>query len=616
MQVKKWLFAFVLSLLGGVILLAAWNVAVDPFGVFGDPLFQWYAYDMTQNPRVAKIAWLEQHHQEYDSYVIGSSKASSLSVDTLNAYTGDRYYNMTWYGGDLLDETQLAEYILERYEVKNIILTIDPECANYYGSGSQSDLKECMHSAVTGDSSLVFYARYLFANLSYSWDKLVSRANAGVLPDASCVYIPETGCYNKALRDASPINDMTSYLAYEGMSTYVAPCEMSYIDEAVACIQRVADLCREKGVNFTLVGVPVSDAELAAYPREGVTELWTRVAEITDFYTFWGGSSVTGDLRYFYDAFHFRNCVGEMVLATLFGDDSVYVPEDFGVLTTAENVAQVIEAAYAGLGETGGDTADVAILMYHSFTEDPEAVTGTNALLSDFEAQLQALRDAGYTSVGYDDLMDFVAGRGDLPEKAVVITMDDGYADNLTLAAPLLEEYGFTANIAVIGVSVGHTAYKDSDTPITPHFTLEEALPWVEKGILTVTTHSYDMHQVASLDGEDCREGALPLPGESEEDYIAALTEDYQTALEQLTQVLGEVCPVYTYPYGYVSPLTEVTLHSLGAEITVTTESGANQLLRGAPQSLYQLRRINVEGGLSAQSLLERLETALAQLHQ
>ena len=138
----------------------------------------------------------------------------------------------------------------------------------------------------------------------------------------------------------------------------------------------------------------------------------------------------------------------------------------------------------------------------------------------------------------------------------------------------------------------------------------------MEKGILTVTTHSYDMHQVASLDGEDCREGALPLPGESEEDYIAALTEDYQTALEQLTQVLGEVCPVYTYPYGYVSPLTEVTLHSLGAEITVTTESGANQLLRGAPQSLYQLRRINVEGGLSAQALLERLETALAQLHQ
>ena len=93
MSVKKWILVFFASLLGFAALLALFNAAVDPFGVFGDRLMQWYAYDMTQNPRVAKIAWLEQHHQDYDSYVIGSSKASSLSVDTLNAYTGDRYYN-------------------------------------------------------------------------------------------------------------------------------------------------------------------------------------------------------------------------------------------------------------------------------------------------------------------------------------------------------------------------------------------------------------------------------------------------------------------------------------------------------------------------------------------
>lgn len=614
MQVKKWILVFVLSLLGGVALLAAWNVVIDPFGVFGDRFFQWYAYDMTQNPRVAKIAWLDQHHEDYNSYVIGSSKASSLSVETLNKYTGDSYYNMTWYGGDLLDEMQLAAYIIENYEVENIILTIDPESANYYDNGSQSDLKTCLHSKVKGDSTLVFYARYLFANLSYSWDKLVSYARAGVLPDASSVYIPETGCYNKTVRDASPINDMASYLAYEGMNTYVAPCEMNYIDEAIASIQQIQTMCQENGISFTLVGVPISQAELAAYPREGVTELWTRAAEITEFYTFWGSSSLNDDLRYFYDTVHFRNCVGEMVLATLFGDDSVYVPEGFGTWTTPENVDELMEAAYAGTGSSEQLTADVPILMYHSFTENPEEVTATNSLISDFEAQLQALRDAGYTSVTYQQLIDFVTRGIDLPEKPVVITMDDGYLDNLTLAAPLLEEYGFTANVAVIGVSVGHTTYKDSDTPITPHFTLEEVLPWVEKGVLTVTTHSYDMHQVAELDGEDCREGALQREGESDEDYIAALTEDYDLALRQLTDVLGEVCPVYTYPYGFCSILSEVVLHDLGVQVTVTTEYGANQLLKGIPQSLYQLRRINVEGSLTADVLLDRIETSLQNL--
>ena len=608
MRIKKWLLVFFLSLLGGAALLAAFNVVVDPFGVFGDRFFRWYAYDMTQNPRVAKITWLEQHHQDYDSYVIGSSKASSLSVDTLNGYTGDSWYNMTWYGGDLLDESQLAAYLIENYEVKNIILTIDPECANYFGTGSQSDLKECMHSRVSGDSDLVFYARYLFANLSYSWDKLLSYARAGVLPDASRVYIPETGCYDKTVRDASPINDTASYLAYEGMSTYVSPHDMEYIDEAIWAIRQIRDLCRENGVTFTLIGVPVSELEWDAYPQEGVEELWTRAAELTDFYTFWGYNSVNGDLRYFYDAFHFRNCAGEMVLATLFGDPSVYVPEGFGALTTAENVEEVMEAAYTR--EDGGEdlTADVAVLMYHSFTENEAEVTPTNSLLSDFEAQLQALRAAGYTSVGYQDLIDFVTRGTDLPEKPVVITFDDGYLDNLELAAPLLEEYGFTANIAVIGVSVGRDTYKDTGESITPHFTLEEALPWVERGILTVTTHSYDMHQVAALDGENCREGAMRMPGESEADYIAALTEDYRAAQAQLTQALGTVCPVYTYPYGFSSVLSEVVLHSLGVQATVTTESGVNQLLKGVPQSLYQLRRVNVEGGLNPEELLERIE--------
>ena len=614
MQVKKWLLVFVLSLLGGVALLAAWNVVIDPFGVFGDRFFQWYAYDMTQNPRVAKIAWLDENYENYNSYVIGSSKASSLSVETLNAYTGDSYYNMTWYGGDLLDEMQLAAYIIENYEVENIILTIDPESANYYDNGSQSDLKTCLHSKVKGDSTLLFYARYIFANLSYSWDKLVSYARAGVLPDASSVYVPETGCYDKTVRDASPINDMASYLAYEGMSTYVAPCEMNYIDEAIACIQQIQDMCQENGISFTMVGVPISQAELTAYSQEDVTELWTRAAQITDFYTFWGSDSISGDLRYFYDTVHFRNCVGEMVLATLFDDDSVYVPEGFGVLTTADNARDVVAAAYAAADSGEQVTADVPILMYHSFTENPEEVTATNSLISDFEAQLKALRDAGYTSVTYQQLIDFVTLGVDLPEKPVVITMDDGYRDNLTLAAPLLEEYGFTANVAVIGTSVGHSTYKDSDTPITPHFTLEEALPWVEKGVLSVTTHSYDMHQVASLDGEDCRQGVLQMEGEREEAYIAALTEDYTKAQQQLTDVLGEVCPVYTYPYGFSSILSVVVLHDLGVQVTVTTEYGANQLLKGVPQSLYQLRRINVEGSLAADTLLDRIETSLDNL--
>ena len=259
------------------------------------------------------------------------------------------------------------------------------------------------------------------------------------------------------------------------------------------------------------------------------------------------------------------------------------------------------------------ETADVAILMYHAFTED-EADTGSLCTpASEFARQLSALRDAGYTSVGYADLIEFVNGDGKLPEKPLLITIDDGYQNNLDLAAPLLEKYGFCANIAVIGVSIGHTTYKDTGVPIMPHFSLEDARPWIARGVLTVTTHSYDMHQVAAVDGAGCRRGVLQMRGEAEPDYIAALTQDYTRAQEQLTGLPGTPLPVFTYPNGAYSELSERVLQALGVQVTVTTEGGANRLVKGEPETLRLLHRIHVWRGTKPDMLLSRIDGALLQ---
>lgn len=259
-------------------------------------------------------------------------------------------------------------------------------------------------------------------------------------------------------------------------------------------------------------------------------------------------------------------------------------------------------------------TADVAILMYHAFTED-EADTGSLCTLaSEFARQLSALRDAGYTSVGYADLIEFVNGEGKLPEKPLLISIDDGYQNNLDLAAPLLETYGFCANIAVIGVSIGHTTYKDTDIPITSHFSLEDARPWVARGVLTVTTHSYDMHQVTAVDGAGCRRGVLQMPGEAEPDYIAALTQDYTRAQEQLAGLPGTPLPVFTYPFGAYSELSERVLQELGVQVTITIADGANRLVKGEPETLRLLRRINVPAGMEPDVLLSSIDAALQAL--
>lgn len=274
----------------------------------------------------------------------------------------------------------------------------------------------------------------------------------------------------------------------------------------------------------------------------------------------------------------------------------------------------VLVAVVAVPRTPAAQTADVAILMYHAFTENEAETTSVCTLASEFERQLSALRDAGYTSVGYADLIEFVNGKGKLPEKPLLISIDDGYQNNLDLAAPLLEKYGFCANIAVIGVSIGHTTYKDTDIPIMPHFSLEDARPWIKRGVLTVTTHSYDMHQIAAVDGNDCRHGVLQMPGEAEPDYIAALTQDYTHAQEQLAGLPGKVLPVFTYPFGAYSELSERVLQEQGVQVTVTIADGANRLVKGEPETLRLLRRINVPAGMEPDALLSSIDTALQAL--
>lgn len=607
MAVKKWVLLFFATLLGCVVLFMAYNVMTDPFGVFGDPILDWYEYDMTMNPRVAKIAYLDRNHTNYDSYIIGSSKASSLPVGELNAYLDASFYNMTWYGGDLKDEVAAVRYLLENYAVKNIVLAVDPENAVLYDTEADP-IKVNMHCKLDRSSPLRFYGKYLLANPQYGWEKLTAYLRRGYLVQPEAVYIAETGAYNKQKRDAAPIGALSAYLAAENNVIDEPASGLPHIDEAVAAIADIKGMCEACGVKLLVIGVPIQKEDFARYAPDQLAVFWEKLADTTDFYDFWGYNPVNNDMRYYYDTDHFRNNAGTMVLAYIFGNPGVYVPDSFGHLTTAENVKGRIAAAYEQeTVDPGTYTAEVPILMYHSFTENPDEVNGTTVLLEDLRRQIAALKEEGYQAVSYQDLIDYVHLGAGLPEKPILLSIDDGYRNNLELAAPVLEAEGFSATIAVIGCSVGKTTYKDTDFPITPHFSLESAAPYVEKGVLDIQTHSYDMHQVETLDGAECRQGVLRRDGESEEEYLDALRADALRAKEQITSALDTAVQVYTYPYGRYDTLSEVALHSMGFQVTVTTDPGINVIIKGIPQSLYLLKRLDMSGGLSSGELIEAL---------
>ena len=107
MSSKKWLvtfFATVALMAGAVVGL---NYLADPFGVFPGRFLEWPGYEMTINPRAAKLTYLKTRSQEYDSYLIGCSSTSSYPVEKLNQYLDARFYNMIMYGADMLERHPL-----------------------------------------------------------------------------------------------------------------------------------------------------------------------------------------------------------------------------------------------------------------------------------------------------------------------------------------------------------------------------------------------------------------------------------------------------------------------------------------------------------------------------
>ena len=161
------------------------------------------------------------------------------------------------------------------------------------------------------------------------------------------------------------------------------------------------------------------------------------------------------------------------------------------------------------------------VLMYHHFAQ--ESTYPTVVSFGRFREQLAALRDAGYHTVTIPQLIAYVDGGAPLPDKPVLLTMDDGYTSNIAAAAPVLEEMGFCATVFVIGINEGESLYAHTGAPLSPErFSYEEAAPWVEKGVLDLQSHTFDMHQLAAY-GHSSRDGMLRLEGEEDGAYVRAL---------------------------------------------------------------------------------------------
>ncbi|MBE6541683.1 MAG: polysaccharide deacetylase family protein [Ruminococcaceae bacterium] len=631
MTSKKWLIMFASTVVLFAVMLAGFNILTDPFGVFGDPIFDWTSYNATNNPRTAKISYLDKNHEKYDSYIIGCSSTSSFPVDAFNEIFDAKFYNLIMYGADMLDCEDMAKYVIENYEVKNIVLNVYLDNGIFFGD-EPNEYTHSMLPRVDGSGffdTVSFYTRFAFANPSYGIAKIKAKSSDTYLAQSFDVFDEKTGAYDKKKRDAEPIRNLADYysaypvfLYYPEHSGYSLPKTKECMDS----VERIVRLCEESGVELTVVTAPVYADYIEYFDINDVINFYSSLAEVTDFWDF-SYSSVSFEPRYFYDSTHFRNAVGYMAAARM-GENSAYsdsfaeiifeengleasttayIPDDFGYYVTAENANEYF-ASYANASAASyiDISKKVPVLMYHHISETQE---GAGIITPEvFEDHIKALADNGYTAISFSDLYAYVNCSGSLPAKPIVITFDDGYTSNYEYAYPILEKYGMCSTIFVIGSAFGCDTYKDTGVEMLPHFGPNETIEMVKSGLIDIQSHTFDMHQSVSLEKTQAREHMAQLDGESEDDYISAIRSDINQSIVQLEDITDETVYVLAYPQGYYNDLVQTVLSEAGIKITLSTDWGVSTLIRGLPQSLFAMKRLSAGNGTDGEALITMIE--------
>lgn len=169
------------------------------------------------------------------------------------------------------------------------------------------------------------------------------------------------------------------------------------------------------------------------------------------------------------------------------------------------------------------------VLMYHGFGEKRSRyVVHPRAL----RRQMVVLRLLRYRTITFAELVTALRENRPPPPRTMVITIDDGYLDNLKVAAPILARHGFRATLFLVSQRLGATNDWDVERPTShrPLMSVAQAAQMREGG-----------HEIGAHTRTHC---SLPDVGGTE------VREEIAGSRRDLEAELGVPVHSFAYPFG------------------------------------------------------------------
>ena len=194
----------------------------------------------------------------------------------------------------------------------------------------------------------------------------------------------------------------------------------------------------------------------------------------------------------------------------------------------------------------------IPILTYHRVGSRNNRMEVTARQLAE---QFEYLARHGYRVIRLSELADFIAGKTDLPLRAVVLTFDDGYTSTYEHAYPLLKKYGFPATVFLYTNFIG----------------ARDALTWgqiremAQSGLVEFQPHSKTHSNLI-----------VRLPGETDYQYRERLDTEIRTPRDLIRRTLSSEVVHYAYPYGDANDHVLERLNQAQFRLGLTVNPGGN----------------------------------------
>ncbi len=211
-------------------------------------------------------------------------------------------------------------------------------------------------------------------------------------------------------------------------------------------------------------------------------------------------------------------------------------------------------------GESGQKRA--VILAYHRIARETPDAQGFCVAPRHFSEHLDVL-SRRCTVISLAELARGVKKDG-MPDRAAVVTFDDGYADALSDAWPILEQYGIPATVFVVSGFLRDPCGGRS-------LSSEELRKLADAPLIGIGAHTVTHPRLAEL------------PSEAQRAEVEGSKRD-------LEELLGRPVPRFAYPYGSYGRETPSLVASAGFECACSASGG----FVTAGSDLFRLPRMNV----------------------